>query len=218
MVLSVWQFASSRLNVVKRLYDHSYNCVAKCLDVFSGFSTKHCYLTLFEPPPLQLSRWISSPASQPKLKLVCYQVPRTSSLLPCQQVCPPALLLFMSKTSPMLAILPTSIFPSVSPIVYISIFAILLGIVPTWGSASHLRQCVTKCLNLVVCKPVTQWVDKHFSFTPRPIYCQVSPILPAMARQPAQCLKQCLHLYFNKVLQSVSTFSPLPYKRLRYLC
>lgn len=94
----------------------------------------------------------------------------------------------VSKTSPVLAILPTSIFPSVSPIVYISIFAILLGIVPTWGSASHLRQCVTKCLNLVVCKPVTQWVDKHFSFTPRPIYCQVSLILPGMARQPPSVL------------------------------
>ena len=115
----------------------------------------------------------------------------------------------VSLTQPLLAIQPTSTFPSVSQIVCISIFGILLGSVPTSESFFLFFQCVTKCLDLVVCRRVPQRVDQHFSFTAQAIYCLLSSYPPAMALHQTHCLEQCLHLYFREVLQSVSTFSPL---------
>ena len=92
---SVWSFTSARHYVVQRFCHHLCKCVTKCLDVFSCFSASHCVVTLHEPPPLKFCR-IHQPASLPKLKLVCYQVPRTCFLLACRPVRPPALLLSTS--------------------------------------------------------------------------------------------------------------------------
>lgn len=90
VLLSVWFFTSASQYIVQRFCHHVCKRVLTfslaCLPGNVSSPLSNC----------QFSRWICRPTSLSKLKPVCYQIRRTSSLLACHPVCRPALLVSTS--------------------------------------------------------------------------------------------------------------------------
>ena len=144
--LSVWSFTSARQYIVQRFCHHL------CKRVLTFFLA--CLPRTVSSPfsNCQFSRWICRPTCLSKLKLVCYQVPRTSFLLACQPACWPALLVSTSAN-------------------------VLQGYLKSTSDGirdkQHLCNCFFNCLHLKFLQSLRQCVDQCLCLAPWPLCHQV---------------------------------------------